>query len=136
MPKVVRIAAGMALLVVFAAGCGSATGPHSAAVHGIPRALAQDWEGRASAIADAASAGNSCRALQLAASLRHDVVTSEHEVPLRLRLPLRTGVNALADRITCTPAAKPKPPEHPPKKPKPKPPRRHGPHGHDEEDHQ
>src|SRR5439155_10676717 len=99
----------------------------SAAVQGMPRALAQAWAGQASAIATAASAGNSCRALQLATSLRQDVVTSEQEVPLRLRSPLRTGVNALADRvnaladrITCTPAAKRKPPEHRQEKPNPK----------------
>jgi hypothetical protein len=41
-------------------------------------------------------------------------------------------VNALADRITCTPVVtKPAPPKKPPKRPKPKPPKPHGPHGDD-----
>jgi len=88
--------------------------------------LAQAWEGQASAIASAASAGNSCRALQLASSLRDDVVSSQQRVPSRLRSALLTGVNALADRITCTPA--PTQPTKPPKGPKPpKPHDHHGP---------
>ncbi len=88
--------------------------------------MAQAWEGQASAIASAASAGNSCRALQLASSLRADVVSSQQRVPSRLRSALLTGVNALADRITCTPA--PTQPTKPPKGPKPpKPHDHHGP---------
>lgn len=98
----------------------------------MPRALAQEWEGQASAIAAAAAAGNDCRAMRLAASLRTEVTASRHKLPLRLRSPLLTGVNALADRVsTCTrvvtvqiPAKGPAPP----KGPKPKPP--HGPPGH------
>jgi hypothetical protein len=89
--------------------------------------LAQAWEGQASAIAHAASAGNSCRALQLASSLRADVVSSQQRVPSHLRSALLTGVNALADRITCTPA--PTQPTKPPKGPKPKPPKPHDHHG-------
>jgi hypothetical protein len=123
---VVRIAAALALLAVVAAGCGSGDRPQASAVHGVPRALAQAWEGQASAIARAASAGNSCRALQLATSLRDAVRSSQQRVPSRLRVALLTGVNALADRITCTPA--PTQPTEPPKGPKPKPPKHHG-HG-------
>ena len=90
--------------------------------------MAQAWEGQASAIASAASAGKSCRALQLASSLRADVVSSQQRVPSRLRSALLSGVNALADRITCTPA--PTQPTKPPKGPKPKPPKPHDHHGH------
>jgi hypothetical protein len=120
--RVLKIVPVAALLAIVAAGCGSGGRPNVAAVHGVPRALAQAWEGQATAIASAASAGNSCRAQQLAASLRDDVVTSQQRVPSRLRSALLTGVNALADRTTCTPVQTPTPP----KGPKPKPPKHHG----------
>ena len=120
-----RILWAAALFVVVAAGCGGASGAKEAAVHGVPPALAQAWEGQASAIAAAASAGNSCRALQLANALRSDVIAKEHRLPRRLRSPLSTGVNALADRITCVPTV-----QKPPKKPPKPPPEHHGKHGH------
>lgn len=124
--KVLRILSAAFLLVVVAAGCGGAARPQRSALHGVPPALAQDWEGRASDIAAAASAGNSCRALQLANALRADVVASKDKLPSRLRPPLLTSVNALADRIKCTPVV-----QTLPKKPKPKEPHdRHGHHGH------
>jgi hypothetical protein len=135
MGHVLRIVPAAALVAVVVAGCGGSASPQRSAFHGVPPALAQQWEGQASAIAAAASAGNSCRALRLASSLRADVAQSEHKLPYRLRSPLRTGVDALADRITCKPVVKkPAPPKKPPKKgpkPKPKPPKRHGPHGDD-----
>jgi len=131
MVKVLRILFGAALLVVVAAGCGGAAQPQRSAVRGVPRALAQDWEGQASDIAAAASAGNSCRARQLANALRADVVASKDRVPSRLQPPLLTSVNALADRVKCVPVVQtpPKKPV-PPKKPKPK-----EPHEHDHHDH-
>jgi hypothetical protein len=137
MAKVLRILSAAALLAVVAAGCGGAARPQKSAVHGVPARLAQDWEGQASAIATAAAAGKSCQALQLAASLRDDVVQSKYELPVRVRRPLLTGVNALAGRITCTPpATTPKPPVKPkPPAPKPKPPKPPGPPGHREEHH-
>lgn len=126
-----RIVPGLALLVVVAAGCGSGDGSQKAGVHGVPRALAHAWEGQASAIASAAAAGNSCRALHLAAALRDDVVSSQLQVPSRLRPALVTSVNALVDRISCTPVVtKPTPPHEPPKEPKPKPPHHHEHGGH------
>jgi hypothetical protein len=130
---VLKIVSAGALLVVVAAGCGSGDRAQPSAVHGVPRALAQAWEGQATAIASAASAGNSCRALQLAASLRSDVLSSLQRVPSRLRPALRTGVNALADRTTCTPVQTHKPPKGPKPEP-PKPPEHHGP-GDDKGDH-
>ena len=128
-----RIVSGAALLMVVVAGCGGAA-PHSSGALGVPRALAQEWEGRAAAIATAAAAGNSCRAQHLAASLRDVVVTSQSRVPRHLRAALLAGVNSLADRTACTrivtvPVQ--------PKGPAPghgkgsKPPKPHGPPGHD-----
>jgi len=128
--KVLRIVSAVALLAVVAGGCGGSDRPQSSSVRGVPRALAHDWEGRAKEIATAASAGSGCRALQLANSLRDDVVASQHELPPRLRSPLLTGVNALADRITCTHtvtvAPTPKKKEPPPKPPH----KKHPGHGH------
>ena len=118
----VRLLSAVALLAVVAAGCGAAQ-TRSSAHHGVPRALAQRWEARASAIAAAANAGDDCQALHLATSLRADVVATEQQVPRRLRAPLVTGVTALADRITCTPPPPATKPEKPPK------------HGHDEHGH-
>jgi hypothetical protein len=132
------------LLVLGAVGCGGGASPQPSAHRvGIPRALAQGWAQRASAIAAAASAGNDCLALRLAGSLRSDVLASEHRVPLRLRSPLVTGVDSLAASLTCTetvtvettpaksPAPKPGPGPHKPKPPH-KPPPPHHPPGHDE----
>ena len=102
MANVLRILSGAALLVVVVAGCGGAA-PQGSASQRLPRALAQDWEAQASAIATAADAGNDCRAMRLAASLSAEVAASRHKLPLRLRSPLLTGVNDLAARIsTCT----------------------------------
>ena len=134
MGHVLRIVSAAAVLAVIVAGCGGSAAPQRSASRGVPRALAQDWEGRAAAIAAAASAGNSCRARHLARALRIDVARSRHKLPYRLRSPLLTGVSALADRITCTPVVtNPAPPKKPPKgpHPKPKPPKHHGPHGDD-----
>ena len=129
--KVLRILSAAFLLVVVAAGCGGAARPQRSAFHRVPPALAQDWEGQASDIAAAASAGNSCRARQLATALRADVVASKDRVPSRLRPPLLTSVNALADRIKCTPVVQTLPTKPtPPKKPKPKEPHEHDRHGH------
>ena len=121
-----RIVSVLALLAVVAAGCGGAAQPQKAAVRGVPGTLARDWEAQATAIARAASAGNGCLALQLAASLRDDVVESERRLPSRLQSPLLVGVNTLADRITCTPTP---PPQGPPPDGKPKH-ERHGHHDH------
>ena len=125
MTSVLRVLSVAALLVVVAAGCGGADRPSRAAVHGVPPALAQAWEGQASAIAAAASAGNSCHALQLANALRSDVIANQHKLPRRLRSPLFSGVNALAGRITCVPTV-----QKPPKKSPEPPHEHHGKHDH------
>jgi hypothetical protein len=117
--NVLRFVVVVSLLAVGAAGCGSSSHPDQGLrARGVPRALASEWEARASAVADAVGAGDNCHALQLASSLRDDVIAKESAVPSRLRTPLLTGVNALADRILCRPAAQapkgPKPPKHHP----------------------
>jgi len=113
-----------ALVVLVAAGCGGSARSPELAARGVPRVLAREWASRASAVAVAAKSGNSCRALQLASSLRDDVMSAQGRVPARLRSPLGTGVNALADRFTCRP--KVTAPTGPPKHPKP-PGTKHGP---------
>jgi hypothetical protein len=135
MGQVLRIVSAAILVAAIVAGCGGGAPPQRSAFRGVPRVLAQDWEGQASAIAAAASTGKSCRALHLAAALRTDVTRSRDKLPYRLRSPLLTGVNALADRITCTPVVtKPAPPKKPPKGPKPKPPKPPKPHGPGDDD--
>jgi hypothetical protein len=67
--------------------------------------LARAWATRADAIAAAAAAGHGCRAQALADSLRDHVVNADTRVPAAFRTTLLKSVNALADRITCTPPA-------------------------------
>lgn len=127
--NVLRILLAASLLVLFAVGCGASSRPNRASAGGVPRALAAEWASRASAIADAAAAGDDCRALQLAASLRNDVIAKRSQVPSRLQSPLLAGVNALANRIVCQfpPQTVTVPPKEPPKHPKP--PHKHDHHG-------
>ena len=129
MTRVLRTLSAALFLVVVAAGCGDAGRPQRSALPEVPSALAQEWAGQASEIAAAASAGNSCRALQLAKVLRTEVNASKNRVPSRLRPPLLTSVNALADRIGCTPVV-PAPPKKPTPPKEPKPPKGHHEHGH------
>jgi hypothetical protein len=132
---VLRLLSAAAVLAILASGCGGAARPERAA-SGIPRALAQGWEDRADAIAAEASAGNVCGARQLAISLRDDVSRAHDKVPLRLRGPLLTSVNSLADRTTCAPAATntTPPAQSQPSHKGPKPPKKHWHHGHDKGD--
>jgi hypothetical protein len=125
--KVLRIASVAAFVAVVAAGCGGAARPQQSAFHGVPPRLAHDWEGQASAIAAAASAGDDCGAVRLADALRNQVLESEQRVPPRLRRPLVEAVNALANRLTCTVTTVQTVPPKP--KPKPKPPPKHDHHG-------
>jgi hypothetical protein len=132
--EVLRILAVAALVALLGAGCGSAARPREAADRGVPRTLAAEWEARASAIANAANAGQSCRAQWLAGSLRTEVIAAAGRVPPRLQAPLLEAVNALADRIACRHTVTVSTPQPPPKGPKPshkKPPKKHGPPGHD-----
>jgi hypothetical protein len=126
---VLRLFSAVALLAVVAAGCGSGRTTRGPADRGIPRALAHSWEAQASAIAEAAASRDDCKALDLARSLRSRVVATERRVPVRLRSPLMTGVNALVSRLTCTPPPAPTTPKEPPKPPEP-PHDKHDDHGH------
>jgi hypothetical protein len=125
--NVLRVLAAVAFVVLVAAGCGGSAGLDRSAARGVPRVLASEWARQASAVAGAAAAGDSCRAAQLAAALRTDVIAQKSRVPARLRPPLLSGVNALADRIVCRP-----PPTTMPEKNPPKP---HEPPKHDHHDH-
>jgi hypothetical protein len=119
---VLRIVSAVGLVALLVAGCGgSSRSADRTTVHGVPRALASEWESRAVAVADAAAAGDDCRALQLAGSLRDQVIAKESQVPSRLRSPLLAGVNALADRIVCEPPPRTVTAPAPNKPPKPKP---------------
>ena len=95
----------------------------------MPRVLAQEWANQASAIAAASAAGDSCHALQLASSLRTEVIAAEGKVSSRLRSPLLSGVNSLADRITCKETVTVQAPTTQPK-PHAKPPPKHDQHDH------
>ena len=125
--KVLRIVSAAALLALVAAGCGGGGQSRGSTARGVPPVLAQDWESQASRIADAAAAGDGCRALQLASSLRDQVIAAQGRVPARLQKPLVSGVNALADRITCRQTVTV---QAPPPKPPPKHDDHHGHHGH------
>jgi hypothetical protein len=131
-----RLASVTALVVLAVSGCGGSARPEPLASRGLPPGLAQQWAAQASSIANAAAHGRGCRAQQLASTLRDEIFAQEGRVPARLQRPLVTGVNALADRITCTPrpvAVQSKPPK--PAKPPPKP-HEPGPgHHHDRGDH-
>jgi hypothetical protein len=126
--NVVRILFAVVLLALLVTGCGSSS-PRAdrSASRGVPRVLASEWESRAGAVADAAAAGDNCRALRLASSLRDDVIAKASRVPPRLQSPLLAGVNALADRIVCQVTAPSKKP------PRPKPPHKHEDHHHHHE---
>jgi hypothetical protein len=129
MEKVLRIAPVAALVVLVAAGCGSSSRPRDLTEHGLPRTLAHTWAAQASAIADAAAAGDGCGARRLAGSLRTEVISAGGVVPARLRTPLLGAVNSLANRIVCVvpplTVTNPPPPES-----KPKGHRGHGHHDH------
>jgi len=125
--NVLRILPGAVLVALLLAGCGGSSRPDRSATRGVPRALASEWASQASAVAGAAAAGDSCRAAQLAAALRTDVIEKESRVPARLQPALLSGVNALADRIVCQ--APPVTSKNPPKPP-PKPPHKHDHHDH------
>jgi len=121
--NVLRIFPGAVLVALLLAGCGGSSRPDRSATRGVPRALASEWASQASAVADAAAAGDSCQAAHLAARLRTDIIEKESQVPARLQPALLAGVNALADRIVCQ--APPVPPAKPSKPP----------HKHDHNDH-
>jgi hypothetical protein len=135
--RVLRILSVTAFLALVAAGCGSSGRSPRQAAPVLPRALAQEWATRATAVANAAGAGDNCRALQLASSLRNEIIADEGKIPDRLQKPLVQSANALAERITCTVPPRtvtlPPTPQHGPKPPDHKPPHHHdhGKHGGD-----
>jgi uncharacterized protein YceK len=88
------------------AGCGS-TAKHAAPKPPqLPRALAQAWAHEADGVAGALAAGDGCTALQLAGSLRAEVVqaVNARQVPRAFQESLLATANDLTGRITCTPS--------------------------------
>lgn len=123
MPR--RAASVAGLLVLVTAGCGSARAGAPRAPT-LPRSLARTWATRADAVAAAAAAGETCRAKRLAAALRSRVIEAGASIPAKLRVPLLSSVNSLANRLTCEP-----PPPTTVTVEQPPPPGGHGPpHGH------
>jgi hypothetical protein len=106
----------------------------------LPRALAHAWAVKADAVAQAANAGDSCRASELAAGLAQSVGAHQARVPLSDRRVLLPAVDRLASGLTCTvttvetttvpPATQPKPKQ---RKPPQGPGHDHG-HGHGHHD--
>lgn len=93
-----------ALSLLLAAGCaGGSQPPRHGDASSLRPALARRWEAAAQAVASAAAAGDGCRAKRLAGSLRDDVIASQSKIPGRLRSPLLSAVNTLANRISCMP---------------------------------
>jgi hypothetical protein len=126
--KVLRIVSVTVLVVLGTTGCGSSADRPLA--RGLPRSLAHTWAAQASTIAEAAAAGDGCRASRLAGALRTEVISARGSVPARLQTPLLEAVNSLADRIVCVvpPVTVTTNPQPPPKPGPPKP--RHGKHDH------
>ncbi len=111
----------MALAVVLvAAGCGSTPKDTTPREPHLPRALAQSWARQADAVAAAIASNDGCSARTQVAALQQSVIAAvnDHKVPQRFQEPLSSGVNDLADRITCTPPPAPAP--HPKHEKKPK----------------
>ena len=111
-------------LVLVAAGCGSAAKDTAPRQPHLPRALAQSWARQADAVAAAIASNDGCSARTQVAALQQSVISAvnERRVPQRFQEPLSSGVNDLADHITCTPppAPTPTPAPHPKHEKKPK----------------
>jgi hypothetical protein len=110
--------------VAFLGGCGGkAERAQPPPQPRLPRALAQAWSREATAVAAALAANDGCTAEQRAGELRTSVIAAINagRVPRAFLEPLTSAVNALPERITCTPPA--------PKPAKPPKPGKHD-HGH------
>jgi len=111
------LAAASAAAVLLCVGCGGGShAPRPATPH-LPHALAQAWSREARAIADELDAGDACTAKQRSQQLRSEVIAAVNaeRVPPSFLEPLTSAVNALPERIVCTPPAPPQPPAKPPK---------------------
>jgi hypothetical protein len=116
-----RRSAALLLAAFLIAGCGGTaaqTPPRSPPK--IPRALAQQWEAEAQAVAAALASGDGCNAKTAATGLREQIIeaVNAHSFPSRYQATLLGAVNDLPDKIVCTPAPPtttdehPKPPKH------------------------
>ena len=100
----------VAALALALAGCGGAAKHAAEKPPRLPRALAQALAQQADGIAGALAAGDGCTALQLAGSLRAEVVqaVNARQIPRAFQESLLATANDLTGRITCSP-----PPEKP-----------------------
>lgn len=101
-----RRAALLGALALLAAGCGSGAQEEPAPKPPrLPHALAQSWAQQADSVASALAGGDDCTADARAAALQSQVIdaVNARRIPERLAEPLVSGVNELADRISCTP---------------------------------
>jgi hypothetical protein len=89
------------------AGCGSGTERNAAPQPRLPRQLAATLAAQSDAVAGALDAGDSCRALQFAESLRQETIAAINagRVPAPLLETLQDRVNDLPSRIECVPPA-------------------------------
>lgn len=121
-------------LLALASACGGGA-RRTGTSRRLPGALARSWARTADAVAQAANAGDDCRASALAQSLLRNVSAHQGSVPLRYQRVLLPAVSRIASGLTCTvttvaTTTAPSPPKPKPgPKPKPPPPP-HGPPGH------
>lgn len=101
-----RLAALAVLAALALAGCGGTTKHAAPAAPRLPRALAQAWAQQADGVAAALAAGDGCTALQVAGTLRAEVVQALNQrlIPHAFQETIVGAVNDLPARITCTPA--------------------------------
>jgi hypothetical protein len=111
------VAAASAAVALLCAGCGGVGRAPEPPTPKLPHALAQTWSRDAQAIAAALAAGDGCGAKTRAAELRSAVIAAVNarRVPQAFLEPLTSAVNALPERIACTPPAPAEPAAQTPK---------------------
>lgn len=96
----------LVLLALAAAGCGGSAKPRVVTVQPrLPRALAQDWQQQADAVAAALAANDGCTARAKAVALQQSVIQAidARRIPRRFDETLQGAANELVDGIACTP---------------------------------
>jgi hypothetical protein len=91
--------------MILLSGCGTGAEQRATTPPTFPRAVALPLARASDGVAAALAAGDNCRALTLAQSLRQQTgaAVAAARVPPRLRRPLQAAANDLARRIECTP---------------------------------
>ena len=122
--KVLRILSVAALLVAVAAGCGNAARRRDPPLTGFLGRWRESGRPRRRPLQPPPRPGTTAARCTSPPRFAPRSPASRRKLPLRLRSPLLTGVNALAARVsTCTRVVtvpvQPKPPEEPKRKPEP-----------------